>query len=167
MTKTSRRRTPPWVKFFSGRHVTSPNQGLPSLASWGVKRRDPGNEVVPAQQTKKAVIYHFTKYEAKTRKISSLRAVRFLYFNRTEFSCESQSLMLNNQVLVGQNYKSVITRGIFGCGHKCLTDPACTSYNYQHSASQGGLCELNEECTEQRKSERFEERRGFVLVRIK
>ena len=28
-----------------GRHVTSPNQGLPSLASWGVKRRDPGNEV--------------------------------------------------------------------------------------------------------------------------
>ena len=27
------------------RHVTSPNQGLPSLASWGVKRRDPGNEV--------------------------------------------------------------------------------------------------------------------------
>ena len=25
--------------------MTSPNQGLPSLASWGVKRRDPGNEV--------------------------------------------------------------------------------------------------------------------------
>ena len=30
---------------YFGRHVTSPNQGLPSLASWGVKRRDPGNEV--------------------------------------------------------------------------------------------------------------------------
>ena len=29
------------------RHVTSPNQGLPSLASWGVKRRDPGNKVAP------------------------------------------------------------------------------------------------------------------------
>ena len=28
-----------------GRHLTSPNQGLPSLASWSVKRRDPGNEV--------------------------------------------------------------------------------------------------------------------------
>ena len=26
--------------------MTSPNQGLPCLASWGVKRRDPGNEVV-------------------------------------------------------------------------------------------------------------------------
>ena len=30
---------------YFGRHVTSPNQGLSSLASWGVKRRDPGNEV--------------------------------------------------------------------------------------------------------------------------
>ena len=25
--------------------MTSPNQGLPSHASWGVKRRDPGNEI--------------------------------------------------------------------------------------------------------------------------
>ena len=32
-----------------GRHVTSPNQGLPSLASWGVKRSDPGNEVEKSQ----------------------------------------------------------------------------------------------------------------------
>ena len=29
--------------------MTSPNQDLPSLASWGVKRRDPGNEVASVQ----------------------------------------------------------------------------------------------------------------------
>ena len=34
-----------------GRHLTSPSQGLPSLTSWGVKRRDPGNEVGPRPLT--------------------------------------------------------------------------------------------------------------------
>ena len=88
------------------------------------------------------------------------------YFSRTEFCYESQGLILNNQVLTGHSYKSVIARGILGCTHKCLVDPACTSYNYQNSAAQGGLCELNEECTKKRK-ELFEERRGFVFVRMK
>ena len=37
--------TPPWCFHLSKQHVTSMCQGLSSLALWGSKMRDPGNEV--------------------------------------------------------------------------------------------------------------------------
>ena len=93
--------------------------------------------------------------------------VQFLiaHFSRTEFCYESQgSIHDNNRALVGHTYKSLLTRGIFSCGHKCLADPMCTSYNYQTSAIKDGVCQLNENSVEEK--ETFEERRGFVFVRM-
>lgn len=93
--------------------------------------------------------------------------VQFLFprFSRTEFCYESQGLILDNTILIGHRYKSLLTRGILSCGHKCLADPMCSSYNYQTSAIKDGVCELNENNLEGKK--RFEKRRGFVFVRMK
>ena len=93
--------------------------------------------------------------------------VQFLlpYFSQTEFCHESQGSILYNQVLIGDAYKSIFTRGIFNCGQTCLADTRCTSYNYQTSAIKDGVCELNENRCE-RKELFDEEKRGFAFVRM-
>ncbi|KAL9978732.1 hypothetical protein ACROYT_G016287 [Oculina patagonica] len=103
--------------------------------------------------------------EATFIKIFFLVQFLFPHFSRTEFCFESQGLMIHNKILIGHTYKSLSTRGIFGCGHKCLADPKCTSYNYQTSAIKDGVCELNENRIEGK--EHFEERSGFVFVRMR
>ena len=58
-------------------------------------------------------------------------------------SAESFGTPFENRALVGYIIKSLLTRGILSCNHKCLSLSACSSYNYQASATQGGVCELN------------------------
>lgn len=66
------------------------------------------------------------------------------YARATKFCRESHGMTHNNEVLIGHSYKSLLTRGIFGCGHECLASLKCTSYNYQTSAVGRGICELND-----------------------
>ena len=87
------------------------------------------------------------------------------YLGRTEFCHESQGSILYNQVLIGHAYRYFLTRGILSCGQRCLADTQCTSYNYQTSAIKDGVCELNEKRIETK--ELFEEKRGFVFVRMR
>ena len=101
----------------------------------------------------------------KVAKIIVFAPLFLFYFSRSEFCYESHGLILNNQVLLGQTYKSVIARGILACSHKCLADPMCTSYNYQNSEVQDGVCELNNGSVGSK--ELFEEKRGFAFVRIR
>lgn len=103
--------------------------------------------------------------EATLIKLFFLVQFLFPHFSRTEFCYESQGLMIHNTILIGHTYKSLLTRGILGCGHKCLADPKCTSYNYQTSATKDGVCELNENSIEG--GELVEERPGFVFVRMR
>lgn len=58
-------------------------------------------------------------------------------------STESFGTPFKNRALVGYVIKSSLTRGILSCSHKCLSLSSCSSYNYQASATQGGVCELN------------------------
>lgn len=58
-------------------------------------------------------------------------------------STESFGTPFQNRALVGYVIKSSLTRGILSCSHKCLSLSSCSSYNYQASATQGGVCELN------------------------
>ena len=58
-------------------------------------------------------------------------------------STESFGTPFQNCALVGYIIKSLLTRGILSCNHKCLSLSSCSSYNYQASATQGGICELN------------------------
>lgn len=58
-------------------------------------------------------------------------------------STESFGTPLQNGALVGYVIKLLLTRGIFSCAHKCLSLTSCSSYNYQTSAAQHGVCELN------------------------
>lgn len=55
----------------------------------------------------------------------------------------TSSQILHNHALLGHVIKSLLTRGIFSCAHKCLSLTSCSSYNYQTSATQDGICELN------------------------
>lgn len=102
----------------------------------------------------------------KVFKILVLAEFLFFYFSRTEFCRESRGLFVNNQVLIGFTYKSVITRGILACAHKCLADdPLCTSYNYQTSAVLNGVCELHD--ANLGSKELFVEKRGFAFIRMR
>ena len=58
-------------------------------------------------------------------------------------STDSFGAPFQNRALVGYVIKSLSTRGILSCNHKCLSLSSCSSYNYQASATQGGVCELN------------------------
>ena len=103
----------------------------------------------------------------KARRLALYSLVQFFlpYFSQTEFCHESQGSILYNQVLIGHAYKYLLTRGILNCGQRCLADTQCTSYNYQTSAIKDGVCELNEKRIDTR--ELFEEKRGFVFVRMR
>ena len=102
--------------------------------------------------------------EATHRKFFFLVQFLLAHFSRTELFYESQGSILDNKVLIGYTYKSLLTRGIFSCGRKCLADPVCKSYNYQTSAIKDGVCQLNKNSIEGK--ETFEERRGFAFVRM-
>ena len=101
----------------------------------------------------------------KVVKLFVVAQLVLFYFSRSEFCYESHGLILNDQVLLGQTYKTVIARGILACSHKCLADPICTSYNYQNSEVQDGVCELNNGSVGRK--ELFEEKRGFAFVRMR
>lgn len=91
----------------------------------------------------------------------------FILFHssRSEFCHEAHGLIYNDQILIGGNYKSIITRGILVCSHKCLADPACTSYNYERSTESQGACELINE--EAESTEVLQERKGSFFVRLR
>lgn len=91
----------------------------------------------------------------------------FILFHssRSEFCHETHGLIFNDQILIGGNYKSIITRGILACSHKCLADPACTSYNYERSTESQGACELINDEAESK--EVLQERKGSFFVRLR
>lgn len=60
-----------------------------------------------------------------------------------DFCRETTSSIWYDHSLIGHVIKSLLTRGIFACAHKCLSFPRCSSYNYETSAAQDGVCELN------------------------
>lgn len=95
-----------------------------------------------------------------------LSAIFILFHSsRSEFCHEAHGLIYNDQILAGGNYKSIITRGILVCSHKCLADPACTSYNYERSTESQGACELINE--EAESTEVLQERKGSFFVRLR
>lgn len=95
-----------------------------------------------------------------------LSAISILFHSsRSEFCPEAHGLIYNDQILIGGNYKSIITRGILACSHKCLADPACTSYNYERSTESQGACELINEEAETK--EVLRERKGSFFVRLR
>ena len=95
-----------------------------------------------------------------------LSAIFILFHSsRSEFCREAHGLIYNDQILIGGNYKSIITRGILACNHKCLADPACTSYNYERSTESQGACELINEEAESK--EVLRERKGSFFVRLR
>ena len=66
------------------------------------------------------------------------------YYCKADFCRETTSSIWYDHALIGHVIKSLLTRGIFACAHKCLSLSGCTSYNYETSAPQGyGVCELN------------------------
>ena len=87
------------------------------------------------------------------------------YARETKFCRESHGVTYYNEVLTGHTYKSILTSGIFGCGHVCLADPRCTSYNCQTSAVGQGICELND--GEFSSKRHLVKKQGFVFVQVK
>ena len=78
---------------------------------------------------------------------------------------ESLGSLLYNRILVGHVIKTLLTRGIFSCAHKCLSLFSCSSYNYETSATQDhGVCELNNASGDYRQN--LTERLGFVFAEI-
>lgn len=66
------------------------------------------------------------------------------YLCNADFCREATSSTWYDHALIGQVIKSLLTRGIFACAHKCLSLSGCTSYNYETAAPQDyGVCELN------------------------
>ena len=79
-------------------------------------------------------------------------------------SKESFGTPFQNRALVGYIIKSFLTQGILSCSHKCLPLSSCSSYNYQASATQGGVCELNGGNVNIRQN--LVKRHGFVFVLV-
>ncbi|KAL9978989.1 hypothetical protein ACROYT_G016578 [Oculina patagonica] len=50
----------------------------------------------------------------------------------------------NNRLLVGHVFQQLYTRDWFNCIQACHDEPRCISYNYERSAGDNGLCELND-----------------------
>ena len=76
---------------------------------------------------------------------------------------ESFDSLFYNRVLIGQVIKSLFTRGgILSCAHRCLSLPSCSSYNYQMSESDHGVCELNG--GKEGDQENLVERAGYVFA---
>ena len=65
-------------------------------------------------------------------------------------------------VLLGYRIASFNTMGSFSCAHRCLAHDKCKSYNYDMSAAQQGLCELNSGTRDE--SKHLEYKPGFVYV---
>lgn len=80
-------------------------------------------------------------------------------------STESFGTPFQNRALVGYIIKSLVTRGILSCNHKCLSLSSCSSYNYQASATQGGVCELNG--GKGNIHQNLVKRHGFVFVLVR
>ncbi|XP_020605878.1 uncharacterized protein LOC110044658 [Orbicella faveolata] len=80
-------------------------------------------------------------------------------------STESFGTPFQNRALVGYIIKSLVTRGILSCNHKCLSLSSCSSYNYQASATQGGVCELNG--GKRNIHQNLVKRHGFVFVLVR
>ena len=79
-------------------------------------------------------------------------------------STESLGIPFQNRALVGYTIKSLLTRGILSCNHKCLSLSSCSSFNYQASATQGGVCELNG--GNGNSLQNLVKRHGFVFVLV-
>lgn len=54
--------------------------------------------------------------------------------------------------------------GLLSCGHACLKDDRCLSFNYKVSARRKGLCELNDAGIS--KDDELEKRPGFIYVQM-
>lgn len=77
-------------------------------------------------------------------KVLFLFLVPGAYLCDPDFCREATSSTWYDHTLIGHAIKSLLTRGIFACAHKCLSLPGCTSYNYETSGLQDyGVCELN------------------------
>jgi len=58
-------------------------------------------------------------------------------------SASFHSTTANNHVLVGHVFKQLHARDWFNCIQACHDEARCISYNYDESARENGLCELN------------------------
>ena len=54
-------------------------------------------------------------------------------------------ITLHGYILRGPKLERYNCRGMLQCGHLCLKNPQCFSFNYQDSIIHSGLCELSEE----------------------
>lgn len=82
-----------------------------------------------------------------------------------DFCRETTSSILYNHALIGHVIKSLLTRGIFSCAHKCLSLSTCSSYNYQTSATQDGVCELNGGSEDDH--QKLTEKTGFAFAQVR
>ena len=65
----------------------------------------------------------------------------------------------------GPKIESHICRSMLNCGHLCLKNPQCLSYNYQLSTAPNGLCELSQVgIASEQEREKLKKMPGFVFV---
>ena len=86
-------------------------------------------------------------------------------FCNDDFCRETRSSFLFNRVLAGHVIKTFLTRGVSSCAHKCLAQHWCSSYNYETSAAQDGVCELNNGGNED-DQQNLTEKLGFVFAQV-
>ena len=67
-----------------------------------------------------------------------------LQFSKQPNILAFQPITENNHVLVGHIFQQLSARDWFNCIQACHDEPRFISYNYQRSAGNNGLCELNE-----------------------
>lgn len=80
------------------------------------------------------------------------------------FCREATSSIWYDHALIGHVIKSLLTRGIFACAHKCLSVSRCSSYNYETSAQGHGVCELND--GSESKYPNITEKHGFAFSQV-
>ena len=130
--------------------------------------------IYTSQTSSPTLIQPLSFFEILTKMLSKSTVLLYFLFSYygygDEFYCgrfrESFDSLLYNRVLIGQVIKSLFTRGgILSCAHRCLSLPSCSSYNYQMSESDYGVCELNG--GKEGVQENLVEKVGYVFARLR
>ena len=130
--------------------------------------------IYTSQTSSPTLVQPLSCFKILTKMLSKSTILLYFLFSYygygDEFYCgrfrESFDSLLYNRVLIGQVIKSLFTRGgILSCAHRCLSLPSCSSYNYQMSESDYGVCELNG--GKEGVQENLVEKVGYVFARLR
>ena len=74
-------------------------------------------------------------------------------------------ITLHGYILRGAKLGRYNCRSMLQCGHLCLKNPQCFSFNYQDLITRNGLCELSEESIASKEEyEMLTKMPGFIFV---